>query len=246
MMPLFLTTGTSEGAFTAIELFFKGYIGILVEREALPTVSYTVAILLTAVIGYFLGAINFAMVISRLKFHDDIRRHGSGNAGATNMIRTYGKAAGIATFVGDLLKAFVAVMAAQLLVGSDFAYLAGFTCMLGHAYPCYYHFKGGKGVSVMAAVVLTLDPLVGLLMLCIFAAIVAATKYVSLGSMVAAMMTSIVLHNVYGGNPRVLAALACGLLIVWLHRENIKRLLDGKENKFHFGKGNKAEQNSEK
>ncbi len=120
-------------------------------------VFYVIAIGI-ALSGYFLGSMNFAVIISRIKFHEDIRTKGSGNAGATNMSRTYGKAAGIATFLGDILKTIVPVFLARILVGDIFGYLAGLMCALGHAFPCYYKFKGGKCVAVTAAVLLIMEP----------------------------------------------------------------------------------------
>ncbi len=233
------------------ELLYKGWLGILAEKGSLHVAFYFAAIALCAALGYFLGSINFAVVISRVKFHDDVRNHGSGNAGATNMMRTYGKGAGIATLGGDILKAVVTVLIARLLVGEVWAYLAGMCCVLGHAFPCYYRFKGGKGVAVTAAVALILEPLAFLCLLAIFALIVGFTKYVSLGSVMSALIYPLILHNIvssrYGGSDlRLVFVFVICFLVVWLHRENIKRLLEGKENKINLKKGKTDGKNEEK
>jgi len=186
-----------------------------------------------------------------VKFHDDIRNHGSGNAGATNMTRTYGKAAGIATLAGDIFKAIVTVLIARLLVGDIWAYLAGMCCALGHAFPCYYRFKGGKCVAVTAAMALALEPLAFLFIFLIFAVIVGFTKYVSLGSVASAMFYPLILHNIlssrYGhGDLRIIFVFVICALVVWLHRENIKRLLAGTENKIDLKKKKKDGKKEEK
>lgn len=245
-----ITTSLSsagENGVSLAEFFYKGWLGLLAEEGKVTLPIYIAVIALCAVIGYLLGSINFAVVISRLKFHDDVRRHGSGNAGATNMTRTYGKAAGIATLLGDILKAVVSVMIARILVGDIWAYLAGLCCALGHAFPCYYKFKGGKCVAVTAAIALALEPFAFLLLFAIFAIMVGFTKYVSVGSIFAALMYPVILHNIVSGRGyghlSVIFVMILSLLVVFLHRENIKRLLDGKENKFYLKKGKK---NSEK
>ena len=162
-----VTDAVSEGGMTLTDLLYKGVLGSLAEKGTLHVGFWIAGIVLCAVLGYFLGSLNFAVVISRLKFHDDIRRHGSGNAGATNMMRVYGKAAGIATFTGDIMKAVVSVLIARLLCGEVFAYLTGMCCAIGHAFPCYYRFRGGKCVAVTAAMALVLEPFVFLCLLLI-------------------------------------------------------------------------------
>ena len=235
---------TAEGLERAREVFFNthGPLGMMMLDGKIENwVFYTVAILI-AVLGYFLGSLNFAVVISRLKFHEDIRTKGSGNAGATNMSRTYGKAAGIATLLGDILKTVLPVLLARLLVGDTFGYLTGLMCALGHAFPCYYKFKGGKCVAVTAAVLLVMEPLAFLFLLIIFAAVVLTTKYVSLSSIFSALMAPVLVHNFvearnYGeSHVGVVFLIAQCLLVIFLHRGNIKRLLNGNESKFAFKK----------
>lgn len=246
-----VTGAVEPGTTTLSEFFYKGWLGLLAEEGSVPLALWIGAIVFCAFLGYFLGSVNFAVVISRVKFHDDIRNHGSGNAGATNMTRTYGKAAGIATLAGDIFKAIVTVLIARLLVGDIWAYLAGMCCALGHAFPCYYRFKGGKCVAVTAAMALALEPLAFLFIFLIFAVIVGFTKYVSLGSVASAMFYPLILHNIlssrYGhGDLRIIFVFVICALVVWLHRENIKRLLAGTENKIDLKKKKKDGKKEEK
>lgn len=214
-------------------------------------IFYAIAISI-ALLGYFLGSMNFAVIISRLKFHEDIRTKGSGNAGATNMSRTYGKAAGIATLVGDILKTVIPVILAKFLVGETFGYLTGLACALGHAFPCYYKFKGGKCVAVTAAVLLIMEPIAFLLLMAVFAVVVIGTKYVSLASIFTALISPVIVHNFvtsknFGQSHLglIFLMIQC-LLVIFLHRGNIKRLLNGKENKFSFKKKEKSIKEEEK
>ena len=195
------------------------------------------------IVGYLLGTLNFAIIISRKKFSEDIRDYGSGNAGMTNMARTYGRGVGIATFLLDLLKAVLAVFIGWFLLGEAGGAFAGFCCVLGHAFPVWYGFKGGKGVAVTAATVFCLEPLLGVFLLLIFIAVVAFTKYISLGSIMAVLMYPVLLGNVYGAvhakrSPFFFVEVICSvlitLLVLFLHRENMRRLLDHTENKFSF------------
>ena len=242
---------TAEGYVTVRELLYKGWLGLLAEKNSIPLWVWIAAIVFCAVLGYLLGSINCAVVISKLKYGDDIRKHGSGNAGATNMSRTYGKSAGIATLLGDVLKTVAAVTVARFLCGDVIAYMTGMFCAFGHAFPCYYGFKGGKCVAVTAAMALALDPIVFIIAFAVFALVLAGTKYVSLSSISAALMYPLILNNLmkirYGhGDLRIVFVLVVCVLIIFLHRENIKRLIDGKENKFSFGKNSGKRNSSEK
>ncbi len=197
------------------------------------------------VVGYLLGSMNFAIIISRLKYRDDVRKYGSGNAGMTNMMRTYGRAAGIVTFVCDILKAVVAVYLGWFALGEAGGHFAGLCCMLGHCFPIWYKFKGGKGVAVTAAMILCLEPLLFVFVLLVFVVIVAFSRYISLGSIMAALMYPILLGNVYTAvhriqSPFYFVVLICAtlttVLILFMHRENMQRLLNHTENKFSFKK----------
>ena len=200
------------------------------------TPLFIVGIVICVIIPYLLGSLNFGVIISKLRYRDDVRTHGSGNAGMTNMLRTYGKSAAVITLLGDLLKAIVsAVLGLVLMPGDGFAYIAGIACMVGHAFPIYFNFKGGKGVVVALGTMLVLNPQVCAACLLIWILIVSFTKYVSLSSMTAAAIFPLINffwpfwfepHPVQTISSVVMAA-----FIVWLHRENIVRLAKGTENK---------------
>ena len=254
---IFLNTVTTEVDPEVIEkttrglyLIIQGPLGLMVADGKLAGWVYYLIAISIAILGYFLGSMNFAVIISKIKFHEDIRTKGSGNAGATNMSRTYGKAAGIATLVGDILKTVLPVVIAKFLVGDVFGYLTGLMCALGHAFPCYYKFKGGKCVAVTAAVILVMEPLAFLIMLAIFAIVVIGTKYVSLASVFSALMAPVIVHNIVKSlnydvsHLGVVFLMVQCLLVIFLHRGNIKRLLNGTESKFSFKK-KKTENNGE-
>lgn len=225
--------------------------GILYEKpiEGFAIFAIMFAVLFTA---YLLGSINSAILISKVIYRDDIRKHGSGNGGMTNMLRTFGGKAAILTLVGDLLKTAIAVFIAGLVYGfwytagiatSEMCYMAGLFAVLGHIFPLYYRFKGGKGVLVTSTMALILTPVPFLILLAIFAAIVYMSRYVSLGSVSVAVLYPVLLHGAFAvvfeaPMPGLMAlstiVLAC--LIVWCHRENLKRISEGTESKLSFKK----------
>ena len=202
--------------------------------------------------AYLLGSINSAILISKLVYRDDIRKHGSGNGGMTNMLRTFGGKAALLTLAGDLLKTALAIFIAGVVYGfwytagiatSEMCYMAGLFAVLGHVFPLYYRFKGGKGVLATSTMALILTPVPFLILLGLFVAIVAMSKYVSLGSVSVAVLYPVMLHGAFAllfeaTMPGLMAlstiVLAC--LIVWCHRENLKRISEGKENKLSFKK----------
>ena len=213
-------------------------------------------VLLCMIVPYLLGSLNFGLIISRRRYHDDVREHGSGNAGTTNMLRTYGKKAAALTLLGDMLKAAVAVGFGYLvfttwgLVPDNGTYvmldcpgaaIAGLFVMLGHMFPIFYKFKGGKGVATSAVVVLMISPLTFLVCFVCFVVIVAGTKFVSLGSMIGMMIYPLILaaFSPHKGSA-ILCACAMAGLVVFMHRENIKRLRDGKESKLNLFKKKEA------
>ena len=218
-------------------------------------------IFLCIVIPYLLGSVNFGVIISNKEYNDDIRNHGSGNAGATNMLRTFGVKASVLTMVGDMLKAVVAVGLGYLIVGTNvvlvdpesgeaFRYvdqfgaaIAGFFVMMGHMFPIYFKFKGGKGVATSGMVMLMISPITCLFCFLIFVIIVVGTKYVSLGSIMGLIFYPIILTAFSGGqNPTAcIMAVLMALVVVFMHRENIKRLRDGNERKISLGKKKKAD-----
>ncbi len=188
-------------------------------------------------IGYLLGGINTGILLSNKKFNDDIRNHGSNNAGMTNMLRTYGKRAAAITLLGDILKTVVAIILARVLLGELGAYIAGLGAVIGHVFPCYFGFKGGKGVSTVAAMILCTNLLCFVILFVIFAVIVLGYKYVSLGSVMCMMLYPVILdrcgvHNIFC----IASAFIVAILIIVKHKDNIKRLLNGTESKIHLKK----------
>ena len=214
--------------------------------------------------GYLLGSINSAIIISKLLYGDDIRRHGSGNAGMTNMLRTYGKNAAILTLVGDLLKTVIAIVIGSILGGFGYIggisvggncvmplnYMAGFAAVVGHILPIYYKFKGGKGVLCTATLALVLTPIEFGILLLLFVAMVAWSKYVSLGSVTVATLYPVLVHGHFpmmNSTPTGVLSLVTVLLaiiIVYCHRENLKRISQGTERKLSVG-GKKKKDNEE-
>lgn len=166
---------------------------VLSDRAAL---FYTFAVL-WIVFSYILGALNFAILLSKHVYHDDIRNHGSGNAGFTNMNRVFGKRAAVLVIVGDVLKTVISVGGAMLLFGSGIASMAGLACILGHCFPCFYGFKGGKGVAATAGMVLILDPASFVVLFTFFVLIVLASKYISLGSVMTVILYPLVNRSIY-------------------------------------------------
>ncbi len=197
-------------------------------------------------ISYLLGSLNFSVMISKNKYGADIRTKGSGNAGATNMMRTYGKKAATLTFGGDMLKTAMAVAVGYFLLGYWGAYLSGLFAVLGHAYPIFFKFKGGKGVVAISTMCLLTEPIVFLIMLVIFLIILFGYKMVSLASIMIALTYPMVL-SMAGRTPfgiHILLAAINSLFIIFLHRANIARIYNHTESKISIGKKKKEEQKS--
>ena len=225
-----------------------------VAGEAAQAMIVGAGFLLCILFAYVLGSVNTALVVSKCFFHDDVRRHGSGNAGTTNVLRTYGKKPAIITFAGDSLKGVLAVLFACILFGHPIteygyfhmitaAYMAGFFCIVGHIFPIFSRFRGGKGFATLTGVILVLNPFLFLILLCFYLSMVLASHFISLSSVVIALfyplMLSVVtkitsLHTPFGTD--VLFAVAMGLLITWAHRSNLRRIFDGNERKFYLRK----------
>ena len=208
--------------------------------EAAHIAVRLICLLLSMVFAYLIGSINFAIILSKLR-GDDIRNHGSQNAGTTNMLRTYGKKAAIITLVGDFLKGTVSVLIGMLLMGIIGQYLAALFAVLGHVFPIYYKFKGGKGIATAAGTILACEPIVLLILLIIFALVVAVSKYVSLASVMVAMLYPVILDRYYKlmGAPsglHVLFVIIMAVIVVWKHWPNIQRLMNKTESKISFKK----------
>lgn len=219
------------------------------------------AMAVVIIAAYLLGSINSAIIISKLLYKEDIRTKGSGNAGMTNMHRNYGLGAAGLTLLGDLMKTVIAIAIAGLIFGfryvggvsvSDFCYVAGLAAVLGHIFPIYYGFKGGKGVLATATMALVLTPIEFAILILVFIVMVAFSRFVSLGSVSAAALYpvaisahfSIAFTNIGMTPIMATAVIALAVLIVWCHRSNLKRIGEGTENKLSFGK-KKAEPTQE-
>ncbi len=205
--------------------------------------STGLAVLIIVIFSYILGSINFAIIVSKALAKDDVREHGSGNAGMTNMLRTYGKGPAALTAIGDFLKAIVAVFLSRLffqklgITSIDAGYISGLFVVLGHVYPLFFGFRGGKGVITTLGVMLVLNPIVFLIIVAIFVPLVFITKIVSLCSIIGAVVYPIVTFFVSRGLHQNVAfntvfAAIYGIVIIVMHRTNIKRLLNGTESKF--------------
>lgn len=201
-----------------------------------------------AVLGaYLAGSLSFAVIVTRAMGLADPRSYGSGNPGATNVLRSGSKKAAIVTLLLDALKGWLPVMLVRhfgsaLGLGEGTVALVAVAAFLGHLYPVFFGFKGGKGVATAAGVILALQPLLGLAVLLLWAIAVALTRYVSLASVLAGLFAPTI-YLVGDGlgwrisGPVMLALVAMGVLLIWRHSENIKRLLAGTENKLGRKKG---------
>jgi glycerol-3-phosphate acyltransferase PlsY len=188
-------------------------------------------LILAALLGYLMGSVPFGLVLTRAAGLGDIRSIGSGNIGATNVLRTGNKALAAATLALDALKGLVALLIARWLWGEDAALVAGVAAMAGHAFPVWLGFKGGKGVATGAGVMLGAAPWLGLTALAVWVAVFAATR-ISSASALAACAVAPIAALFFGDGKLALLALGLGALITWRHKANIQRLLAGTEPKF--------------
>lgn len=188
---------------------------------------------ISALVGYFLGALSFSIILSKAKYLVDIRRNGSGNAGATNMARVHGMGAGLLTLAGDMLKTGLSGGAGWLLAGRPGMLVACGACLIGHCWPVYYRFKGGKGVSVGVMIALLLDWKMFLILAAVFFTVFALSRRVSLCSVISAACFAPA--YVLCGNPMdggFLLCLLVAVLVILRHQSNIRRLLRGEEPPF--------------
>ena len=179
------------------------------------------ACVLAGLVAYLLGSISFAVIVSRIYAHDDVRKYGSKNAGMTNILRTYGKLPAFFTLLGDFFKGVLAVLVGRWIfslmgvTAFDAGYLAGFFALLGHLYPVFFGFKGGKGVLTSLGIILVVNPLVLLILLIIFLPVLFITR-------IDLCLRRPVLFD-------FLFAALFSVIVIYKHRENIKRLLNGTE-----------------
>lgn len=188
------------------------------------------------VVAYLVGSLSFAVLVSRAYGLPDPHTYGSGNPGATNVLRSGRKSAALFTLLGDALKGFVVVLVARLFAASwgldatDIA-LAAIAVFAGHLFPVYFGFKGGKGVATAAGILFALSPWIGLAVAGVWAVVLAATRYSSGAALTSAAAAPILTGLILGWGPAVVAVLAMVILIFYRHRENIRRLMAGTESK---------------
>lgn len=187
-------------------------------------------------VGYLIGSVNTSIVYSLNNFRKDIRSQGSGNAGTTNMLRSFGKVGAAVTFLGDILKAVISIGIAWFFYRNALNIelikaLVGLACVIGHCFPIFFQFKGGKGIATGAGCVLMLDWRAFLVAISLFALVVCITRYVSLGS-IAGALTYPISMTVVGKNVAtiIVAALTAALVLI-MHRKNICALCNGTERK---------------
>ena len=205
---------------------------------------------LIGVVSYLLGSLNFSIILSEVVKKKDIRKSGSGNAGATNMMRTYGIKAAVGTMLGDIFKVAIGIIVAFAILGVPMKYIftnpadaaeiqrvvlykefAGLFCVLGHIFPIYFKFKGGKGVAACTGMVIIVDWRIALILFVIFVSVILISKWISLGSIVIAILYPVLIFVFYKNWILSLVALLFTAIVIIAHRENIKRLIKGEENK---------------
>ncbi len=196
-------------------------------------------LVLVAVIAYLLGSLNFGVIVSKALLGFDLRTKGSGNAGATNAYRVMGPKKALLVLLGDVLKGVIAILVGNWLCGDDGRLVAMIATVVGHVFPLYFGFKGGKGVLTAGAMIAVFDWRIFLVIFGAFLLVVICTRYVSAGSMTAAALFPVMMLLLYWGRWQFFAVgLVLGGAVIYLHRSNIKRLLAGTESKFTFKRPN--------
>lgn len=185
-----------------------------------------------AVLGYLIGSLSFAVIVSRLFGLNDPRTYGSGNPGATNVLRSGSKAAAILTLVLDALKAYIPVIVAQHLVLNESVQTAvGLGAFVGHLWPVFFKFEGGKGVATAAGALLAFDPTMGGLTLLCWLTMAVVFRYSSLAALVASVAAPVLQWYLHGISPMFYGVLVMSVLLIWRHEANIRKLLAGQESK---------------
>lgn len=198
-------------------------------------------IVLTILISYLIGCFSPAYFLGKFVKNVDIRNHGSGNAGTTNALRVFGKKIAIFTFLIDISKGIIAILIGRYILGVEGSYLSGIFVVLGHNWPVFLKFKGGKGIATSLGVLFILNWKLGLICLLIGVTFIVFTKYVSLGSIMASISAPIISFIITRevNDYLFLTTLFLGVLSIFRHRANIERLLKGKENKLGAKSANK-------
>ena len=193
--------------------------------------------IIIAVIAYLLGSISFGMIVAKMKGGPNLREVGSKNTGATNVLRVMGVKIGLVVFVLDILKALIACIIGRCWMGLNGAMIAGLAVVVGHNWPCFFQFKGGKGVASTLAVMLLTFPIPATICYIVAVALILTTRYVSLGSItLAALFALLVIATNWGNWLVIVWVLIISGLLIWRHHANIDRLLKGNENKLSFKK----------
>ena len=209
-----------------------------------------VAYIVIAIIAYLIGSVNFSVIISKKMAGFDLREKGSGNAGSTNVLRTVGKKAAVITLICDILKGVVSILLAKLMVniwtsldGSLLVQIAGIAVIIGHTFPVFFKFKGGKGVATSLGVLLTTNWQIGLICLVFALVLMVLTQMVSVGSIAAAILFPVLVmfidqnYIVEASHWNYLVyAIVLAVIVIFNHRSNIKRIFSGTENKISFKK----------
>lgn len=200
-----------------------------------------------AVVAYLIGSINFGIVVSKSRHKKDVRDYGSGNAGATNTLRTFGKTSALLVMLGDMLKGALVIWIAKyalngFALSQYFVYVAGIAVLLGHIFPVFFGFRGGKGVSTTAGIMLAFSPITFLILLSVFIIVLSISKYVSLSSITAVILYAPVnaliyyLKNKSLDSMQIIFPIIIAVIVVFLHRQNIGRLIHHSESKISFKK----------
>ena len=192
-------------------------------------------IVLSALIAYVLGSASFSIVLSKLMYRKDVREEGSGNAGATNMARSFGKLAGALTLLGDVLKTVLAVVIGRSLAGDWGVVVSCLGCQIGHCFPAYHHFKGGKGVAVGLAITAMVDWRITVTVLVVFIITAILSRKISLASILATFSAIPAAFLTVKDWRYLCMIILAASIIIFRHSENISRLIKGEEKDFHFG-----------
>lgn len=199
----------------------------------MDVIKYSIFIIL----GYLLGSLNFSIIIGKLFYKTDVREHGSKNAGATNTLRTLGKLPAILVLALDALKAVIAYFVAFLITKDTYiSYTSATTAVIGHNFPVYFGFRGGKGVITSLLAIFCISPLIGGICLAFALVVIAISKFVSLGSILGAILALILVFSIDPINIKIILVSILAVMLIFQHRQNMKRLFNKTENKLSFSK----------
>lgn len=187
-------------------------------------------------LSYLMGSVSFSILMSKLFLGGDVRKKGSGNAGATNMARVYGMKAGVFTLLGDMLKAVISMVVGWILLGDNGIAVGGLACLIGHCFPVLHGFHGGKGVSVGAAIALAVDWRVFLVVVAAFLLAALLSRKVSLGSVCGSVAITVAALIFHVSTPRLILSIIGMIIVIFQHRENLSRLIKGTEPDFKAAK----------